>query len=130
MTDKARLEHLVPPSAEAPANGTTAADKLPAPLSRDRRAGLILSFQVEAWAMSDPLAANLRVFNGDLLQIASGLQLVIAENLAQALATPGGQKKLDRQLEMYLKVARQVDRFAQIERQMAKDGTEKNSAQE
>lgn len=75
----------------------------------------VADYQSGAAARPDPLEANLGLINGGLMRIG----LAIDEAVTRALAkTPITIEQLDRMrptIEMYLRITRQVDRFAQLE---------------
>ena len=99
------------------------------PPTREQRLALVRSFQARALrqAESDPLAANLQVISGDLMAFAHRLGEAVQANLAAALTSPDGYDRFARDAELYLKFARQLDRFAQIERQLG--GVSKKEAE-
>jgi hypothetical protein len=77
---------------------------------------LVRAFQAEALARTDLLAANLGVLSGDLMGFAHQLAVAVQANLAQGATSAAGRKRLFQDTEVYLKIVRQIDRLAQLER--------------
>jgi hypothetical protein len=102
-------------SNKAPATGTTPGD---APPTLDQRLALVRAFQAQAMRRQDPRAANLGIISADLMGFAHGLAATVQANLAQRPASAEGRQRFIQDAEVYLKVVRQVNRLAQIERQL------------
>lgn len=85
--------------------------------SRDARLSRVLDYQARSLEKDDPLEANLGSINSGLMRTA----LWLDEAIEQALQIgPPNIKRLPEispAIETYLRVARQIDRFANIERQ-------------
>ena len=83
--------------------------------SHDARLSRVLDYQVSALEKDDPLEANLGSINSGLMRVA----LWLDETIEQAMASgPPNVERLSRILpatDTLLRVARQVDRFANIE---------------
>ncbi len=88
-------------------------------LTRDQRMGLVRRYQALALQRQDPLAANLGILSADLMGFAHGLAARVQADLARELPDPEGQQSFQRDAELYLKFLRQIDRLAQIERQLS-----------
>ncbi len=88
-------------------------------LNRDQRMRLVQKYQALALQRQDPLAANLGILSADLLSFAHGLATLVRADLAQELPGPERHQKFFRDAELYLKFVRQIDRLAQIERQLS-----------
>jgi hypothetical protein len=84
--------------------------------ARDERLELIRTFQLQAMQRVDPLAANLAVINGDLMHFVYRLRQSLDQGLTGS--QPDSQH-LARQAELLLRCVRQVDRLAQLDRQLA-----------
>src|SRR5687768_3005403 len=91
-----------------------------APPTREERLGMIREFQSRALRRPDALSANLGLISGDLMLFALRIREAMEENLSGLPATPEGLRQFERQAETYLKFVRQIDRLAQIERQLAR----------
>ena len=88
-----------------------------APPSREQRMALVGALQAQALRRPDPLAANLGVIAGDLMGFAHGLAAAAQAGLADGAASAEARRSFLHNLEVYLKVVRQIDRLAQLERQ-------------
>jgi hypothetical protein len=89
------------------------------PTSEDRMA-LVRAFQREAMKRPDPLAANLGVIAADLMGFAHGLAARVQESLSRAATSSGGRQQFVQNADLYLKFVRQIDRLAQLERQLSR----------
>jgi hypothetical protein len=78
---------------------------------------LVGALQAQALRRPDPLAANLGVIAGDLMGFAHGLAAAAQAGLADGAASAEARRSFLHNLEVYLKVVRQIDRLAQLERQ-------------
>jgi hypothetical protein len=94
------------------------------PTMHDQRMDLVRAFQVQAMRRQDPLAANLGVISADLMVFAHGLAAAVQDKLARAPALTDQYRRLVQDAELYLKFVRQIDRLAQIQRQLSQDGAE------
>ena len=81
-----------------------------------QRTELVRRLQAEACRRADPLAANLGLMTADLIGMSHGLlahvQAALAADGAGAVADPQFAKTA----ELSLRVLRQIDRFAHLER--------------
>jgi hypothetical protein len=82
----------------------------------DDRLALIRAFQAQAMQRANPLAANLAVINGDLMHLVYRLRQALDESMT---ASPSDFPQLAQQAELLLRFVRQVDRLAQLDRQVA-----------
>lgn len=82
----------------------------------DDRLALIRAFQAEAMRRAHPLAANLAVINGDLMQLVYRLRQTLDESRT---GSPTDFPQFAQQAELWLRLVRQVDRLAQLDRQLA-----------
>jgi hypothetical protein len=80
--------------------------------TRDERDRLAHAYQSRALRQPDLLVANLGVLAGDLILLAHAAR----ERVRAAQAS--GDTRFGEAADLYLKVLRQFDRFAQIERQV------------
>lgn len=86
--------------------------------NRAERLGLIQALQCRALKRTDPLAANIEMFTGDLMQFAYQMRESLEETLVKGTASPQGSRQWERKVDTYLKVMRQIDRLTQIGRQL------------
>lgn len=86
---------------------------------RDPRRELIQKFQSDAMQRQDALSANLGMINGDLMLMAYRLRQSIEKTMAKTDAAT--DRQFAQQAETYLKYVRQIDRLAQIDRQLQKE---------
>jgi hypothetical protein len=87
----------------------------PAAPTAAERAGLVAALQRAAAARPDPVAANLGVVLGDVLRVAH----LMADRPLAALAD-GPPGPVRREADTYLKVVREVDRIARLDRLVAR----------
>jgi hypothetical protein len=80
----------------------------------DDRLALIRAFQAQAMTRANPLAANLAVINGDLMHLVYQLQQAVDKSVT---GSPTDFSQLARRAELLLRLVRQVDRLAQLDRQ-------------
>ena len=80
--------------------------------TRDQRLGLVRAFQAQAMLRRDPLAAN-------LVRLTGRPEFRLQAALGQGPTSPEAHKRFVHDAEMYLKFVRQIDRLAQIERQLS-----------
>jgi len=106
----------IPASGAAAPAGAKATDRA----TPGDRLGLIRALQEQALRRADPLAANLEVISGDLMLFAYRIRESVEANLAASLASADRCEQFTKQAEMYLRFVRQIDRLAQIERQLAR----------
>src|SRR6478672_8296197 len=78
----------------------------------DDRLALIRAFQAEAMKRANPLAANLAVINGDLMQFVYRLRQALDESV---ISSPSDFPQLAQRAELLLRFVRQVDRLAQLD---------------
>ncbi|HVK12524.1 MAG TPA: hypothetical protein VM597_27490 [Gemmataceae bacterium] len=86
----------------------------PAPTPEDRLR-LIQTLAARAYRRTDPMGANLEAMAADVMQFVHTLTGRVQADL-EALAAGGCADQLTRLPELYLKLARQVDRLAQAAR--------------
>ena len=102
-----------PPSTESTLGGPSPEGSGP---SEAQRASLIRNLQVHALTQAHPMAANLQMLSADLFQHMSRLCNALQKENPDSPSASPGFKNYERKLETMLKVARQIDRFAQVER--------------
>ena len=91
-----------------------------APPTAGERAALAGAYQAAALRRDDPLSANLGVITGDLLHFAHSLAPAVKAGLAaREGATEDRHRRSAADFDAYLKLVRQIDRLAQLERQAA-----------
>jgi len=110
MNDNATKNPQVP----SPTTGNQATDQA----ARNERLELIRKFQADAMKRPDALSANLGVINSDLMRMLSRLSEALEKSMTNT--EPGADRQFAHQAETYLKFVRQVDRLAQIDRQLQK----------
>jgi hypothetical protein len=81
--------------------------------SCEQRRALVRAYQAEALRRRGPPAASWGALTADLLALAGGLAEVVREALARGPAA--GRSQLRQDVELYLKVTRQIDRLAQMQ---------------
>ncbi|HEY7157426.1 MAG TPA: hypothetical protein VH575_25960 [Gemmataceae bacterium] len=86
--------------------------------TQSERLARVHAYQQQAMARPDPLAANLGTIAGDLMRIAHALTSLVQPQLLQGAVSEATRRRFVANLEFYLKVVRQSDRLAQIERQL------------
>ena len=82
------------------------------------RMALVDAYQQQAMARADPLAANLGTIAGDLMRIAHALTPLVQPQQLQGTVSEATRRRVVANLELLLKVVRQSDRLAQLERQL------------
>jgi hypothetical protein len=75
----------------------------------------ILDYTAQALANSNVLESNLASINCGLLKMALWLEQTIAEAMTRTPVTPERMQRVYQAIDTHLRVARQIDRFAQIE---------------
>ena len=85
--------------------------------TEEERLDLIRSFQAQALAQPDPLAANLQLLSGDLMLFAHRVRQMLEASLQGAGNGAARQEQFARQAELHLKFVRQIDRLARLTRQ-------------
>src|SRR5213595_3827825 len=81
-----------------------------------QRQALARSLQAKALEDTDPLRANLIAITGDLALLAHELNTALQAGLASDGVTAGGRQRFASDCELYLKLVRQLDRLAQLQR--------------
>ena len=99
-------------------DATNKATEQPREPTLSERLALVHAYQQQALARPDPLAANLGTIAGDLLNYAHRLACQAQAQLAQGAVSEETDRRFVSHLELFLKVVRQSDRLAQIERQL------------
>jgi hypothetical protein len=82
--------------------------------SCEQRLALVRSYQAEALRRQGPLAARLGALKAGLLSLAHGLARLVQGGLARGPAA--GRQRPCQGAVLYLKLTRQIDRLAQLER--------------
>jgi hypothetical protein len=112
-----------------PANGTTHPLTEPPsgapvpearPPTRASREMKIWALQHEALHRPEPLRANLGAMEGDLMQVAVQIQSALEEDLSATTNSPERFGQLQRKVELYLKVSREISRLVQADQQIAR----------
>lgn len=75
----------------------------------------VADYQSDAAALPDPLRANLALMNAGLLRIGQAIDEAVDQALRDGPTTIEQLDRLRPTIEMYLRITRQVDRFAQLE---------------
>jgi hypothetical protein len=85
------------------------------------RLELIRRYQAEALTRPNALAGCVGVLNGDLMLLAHGLTRTVEKQLVRS----GGPREIEltRASQTYLAIARQIDRFARLDLDLAAAGT-------
>jgi hypothetical protein len=110
MTDNQAVAAVAPVDQPCQASATA---------PHDERLALIRAYQNQALQRADPLAANLAVLTADLFQYAYRLKQSMEESLT---GSPADYADWAPGIEWYLRCVRQIDRLAQLERQLAQPG--------
>ena len=108
-------EGVIPAGAKEPASGS---DQQLEPSNADLRLQRLEDFQREALLKPDSLAANLGAANGALMRMGYRLEEAIEGALEKVASSAERFERLVPPIEMYLKVMRQVDRFAQLDQRI------------
>ena len=92
-------------------------EPLPRRLSeiRDARLSRVIDYQAISLKKNDALEANLGSINSGLMRIAVSLDETIEQAIESAPRTLDRAQRILPAIETHLRVARQIDRFAQIE---------------
>lgn len=93
------------------------------PQAKDERHERIMDYLRSSLAMEDPLAANVGAVNSDLMLFGYSLQRAITKALDLAPAALDEFGKLMPAIDSYMRISRQVERFAKLNQQLA--GAEK-----
>lgn len=75
----------------------------------------VADYQSDAAALPDPLRANLGLMNAGLMRIGQAIDEAVDQALRDGPTTIEQLDRLRPTIEMYLRITRQVDRFAQLE---------------
>lgn len=100
---------------------------IPSSVSRADRERLVAAYQTRALQRADPLTANLEVISGDLMQMLHRIRESMDKSFATTADSAEDCRKFHQQAETYLKFVRQVDRLAQITRQVEAANTDEQS---
>ena len=100
----------------------------PAPTRADRQE-LVRAYQTQQMQRPNPLAANLGIITGDLINTANHIRELMEKNMVPGTASVEHCRRFDRQAELYLKFVRQVDRLAQITCRLADTDEEEKESQ-
>jgi hypothetical protein len=88
----------------------------PGPTESDQlRLQRILDYAAQALAKSNVLESNLASINSGLLKMALWLEQTIEEATTRTPITPERMQRVYQAIDTHLRVARQIDRFSQIE---------------
>jgi hypothetical protein len=89
----------------------------------------IIDYQIEALAKPQALEANLGCVNGGLLRVSYYLEETLDESIAAGPRTADRLERMRPVVDMQLRVARQIQRFAQIETraQQGRNGNGQNA---
>lgn len=85
---------------------------------KDERQQRIEDYLRTALAMEDPLAANVGAVNSDLMLFGYSLQRAITKALETAPAALDEFGKLMPAIDSYMRISRQVERFAKLNQQL------------
>jgi hypothetical protein len=77
-------------------------------------------YQEKALQIKDPLRSNIALLNGSLLMTAFRYDETITAALERGPLSPKGLQRIGPAIEVQLKLARQIDRFANFEQRMSK----------
>jgi hypothetical protein len=89
------------------------------PQTKDERHERIKDYLRSALAMKDPLAANVGAVNSDLMLFGYSLQRAITKALDMTPAALDEFGKLMPAIDSYMRISRQVERFAKLNQQLA-----------
>ena len=89
------------------------------PQTKDERHERIKDYLRSALAMEDPLAANVGAVNSDLMLFGYSLQRAITKALDMTPAALDEFGKLMPAIDSYMRISRQVERFAKLNQQLA-----------
>jgi len=106
-----------PTNTAAPASAEPESEASTTP--SDIRLQRITDYLEEALAKASPLEANLGATNADLQLIAYRMKQALEEALQQGPATIADLEELERTLEQYIKITKQIDRFTQAAMKLA-----------
>jgi len=91
-------------------------DSGPTQEERDR---LILALQSRALQRKDPLSANLDMLCADLVACANRVNQALAKESPDLPVHSSGYRAFERKADLSLKLTRQIDRFANLQRQQS-----------
>jgi hypothetical protein len=93
--------------------------------TEEERADLIRGLQTQAMERKqDPLAASVELLCGDLMVFAFRVRKEMDEESRNIPVNPASFKAFEKRAELLLRIARQIDRFAQIRRQLSSESEE------
>jgi hypothetical protein len=98
-------------------------------LTLSERLELALAFQKQALTRPDLLAANMDMIKGDLIRFAHALADQIQKQLIQGGIPEERRRRLLLEMEMHLKVVREFERLAQLDRRYGPASRDKSEAQ-
>jgi hypothetical protein len=86
----------------------------------------VLRLRVQALQQADPLAANLQMMCADLIAHATQVNQALTKESPEGAVTSSGYRAYEKKSDLLLKLARQIDRFAHLQRQQcaAEDGSD------
>ena len=88
-------------------------------ITREIRLGRALDYQSDALRKDDPLEACIGGLNAGLIRVACYLEDAVEQSLAKEPATIEKIRQLGPALDAYMRLTRQVERFAQVEARLA-----------
>jgi len=100
------------------------------PEEDDQRQRRIDDYRRAALAMEDPLAANVAAVNSDLLLFGYSLQQAITQALQTAPTALDEFGKLMPAIDSYMRISRQVERFAKLNQQLTAAEKARRSAKQ
>jgi hypothetical protein len=87
-------------------------------LGRDARLLRLEEYELDGLEKDNPLEATLTFVNADMMNLAILMGGVLKDSLSVAPATTDSFRQIEPSLNMYLRVTRQIDRFAHLEYQL------------
>jgi hypothetical protein len=107
-----------------PEEKAAAADPKKSAPTQEERDRLIRALQSQALQRTDPLSANLEMLCADLVACANRVNQALAKESPDLPVHSSGYKAFERKADLSLKLTRQIDRFANLQRQQAAKDTE------
>ena len=97
--------------------GQSEKERLSKPTEQER-SKLIGNLYGQGLGRADPMVGNVEVLCGDVLALTSRVRDILEEDMKGP--NPGGFNKIERKLDLFLRMTRQVDRFASIRQQLSR----------
>jgi hypothetical protein len=124
MEDRTMIDNNDVQRPDAQEKGRDGAGKNAGP-TEEERAELIRDLQTQAMERKqDPLAASVELLCGDLMGFAFQVRKSMDEECRKITVNPASFKAFEKRAELLLRFARQIDRFAQIRRQLSSESEE------